>query len=306
MSNSDVPEEISSALSPKFKATKLYRAIETFFTERDASESELLLKPCGTYLIPVLVGLDNETHILPLSKVIEDWLLSFFESLFPYLYRRYWSCREVRRNADKSAFTTQKGPIIAHFMLMMTAVTPLVCPDLTTLNMRWRAKLVRRELLILVEVVIKAHMDTCKAMIERGASVDALLHESALGGRCFKGFWVSDKFRSERIEVLILKYLMEDGIDMAVVEGIDAASMDHSVAQAKHLERTDIDHETKWGMMASTFDRIRKYYPPSPSPLYNTKPGIKSKSEVSERKDRSHGRSLRDGYRSPRLLVSVE
>ncbi|RPA75043.1 hypothetical protein BJ508DRAFT_380283 [Ascobolus immersus RN42] len=199
-----------------------------------------------------LVAINNKTHIVPLTQVIEDLLLFFVAELAPYLCRQHHSTliNRARWNPVHERLPSPAQLQNTYFFRLIESLVYSIpaagMPIESNFLDRWKAGLVRRELLQLVEVVLRGHIRTLRSMMENGAGYDELCDESTYSVyHCMRSFWLSNRFRSERTELLILKYLGEDGMNRKVVRGVDLATSDFRNAQRWIQQWVDIDDQTK-------------------------------------------------------------
>ncbi|RPA81411.1 hypothetical protein BJ508DRAFT_361978 [Ascobolus immersus RN42] len=118
------------------------------------------------------------------------------------------------------------------------------------LDLRRRAGLLREQQVRLVEAVLASHRDDVKRAVrkwegeERVEKVKFALFTagSLLYGVC------SERFRSERLEGLLIGYLAEEGVNMDVVRGVDAATIPKFDLKAGGLDEgteEETDEETE-------------------------------------------------------------
>ncbi|RPA83543.1 hypothetical protein BJ508DRAFT_413467 [Ascobolus immersus RN42] len=185
-------------------------------------------------------------YVTALWPVIQDLLLFYVDTLYPYFTsigvpiarRKYrlnkrgkiqgWSHQSIETNvcdSDEITFRFTADPRAA-YLVLVEDLGGSKCP----LPAREKAGLLRKAQVELVEIVLRT------VMVQLQALVTAPLQVADESGRlkelervCKRarvllfGFLLHPKFRSERLEVLLLRYLKEDGVNWEVVRGMEGA-----------------------------------------------------------------------------------
>ncbi|RPA75414.1 hypothetical protein BJ508DRAFT_418155 [Ascobolus immersus RN42] len=149
---------------------------------------------------------DPHSMIPELGQVNAEYLLCVFQEIFPYMLKpaTLQSTPELR-----DEIMTGRSRIV--FLPRITA---------TSLSKRYDAGLLRNGQIELIKAVMRASMCEMRGLICRGAGC-AELTEAFWQARGALQFFFGERFRSERLELLILRHLEEEGpVDVALVGGI--------------------------------------------------------------------------------------
>lgn len=113
-------------------------------------------------------------------------------------------------------------------------VDPVYSPEMVVAS-RWKAGLLRMGQVRLIETVLRGCLESINLMIKvenRGELSDTefeVVRLREIARVCHRTketivrFFGSERFRSERLELLIGRYLEEEGVNWEVVRGVDVA-----------------------------------------------------------------------------------
>ncbi|RPA85408.1 hypothetical protein BJ508DRAFT_322847 [Ascobolus immersus RN42] len=158
----------------------------------------------------------------PFRDLIEDWVVFLLDEMHPFVLRQLVS--------DYPPEFGARGVERLHDMLAVELFFRAGCYEVSMNDLyeRWARGMLRPNQIRLVRLVLTISLGRVRSLMERGESVVDLEREVGYFIPLMD-FVTSRKFRSERLEMAIVKYLDEDGLDLDVARGVEAAS--HAVRE---------------------------------------------------------------------------
>ncbi|RPA84922.1 hypothetical protein BJ508DRAFT_20112 [Ascobolus immersus RN42] len=158
-----------------------------------------------THLERICDHLSWPSTIPAFVKPVEEYTLFLFTELYPYLKDHH--------------VPLEVGAVVAHYLTLPTREWYI------PLEARWEKGMLRDRLIRLICKVLKSVMRALRRLMSEVAGDYAMKAAIVHFGSTWLRFLSSDRFRSERLEILILKYLDEDGVDLRVVGGVVTETM---------------------------------------------------------------------------------
>ncbi|RPA76315.1 hypothetical protein BJ508DRAFT_379543 [Ascobolus immersus RN42] len=159
----------------------------------------------------------------PFREVLEELVELYIDTVFPFF-----------NNIGHAKLSSQRDPKSTYHLMI-----EIICERHTTvLRQRWDCGLLRQGQVRLVEIAVRAAMTQVQSILDVVVSrpmsdQDLLLDSTAkiqeMMRVCIRTtesldlFFASKKFRSERLELLLLRYLKQEDINWTVVRGVEAA-----------------------------------------------------------------------------------
>ncbi|RPA86420.1 hypothetical protein BJ508DRAFT_358045 [Ascobolus immersus RN42] len=182
----------------------------------DTETSKDLLDELPDEDIRHIISLRNDIELLrsklaippPLRPLAEKMLLFFGDTLFPYTV-------PLRKEYDG---TDALGLIEA--VLFGYAFGQSYTPPMLGLLERWDKGMVRPAYVQILEAVLDAYMDELRGMVRRREPYERIEWVGLNVANQLRFFFISERFRSDRMEKALLGYLQDDGVDMEVARGV--------------------------------------------------------------------------------------
>jgi hypothetical protein len=168
--------------------------------------------------------------IPPLHESIEAFLKFYFDEVSPFITK-------LQEHSSQDQIKHYSGISQSHYHITFTFRTVLAVylqRGSYSVHRRYEVGLLRMQHIELLKVVLKTLMLDSKAIIRNVEELDenarsqlnlrAVVWELSLAGiraRKLASFFASGQFRSERLELLLMKYLEEDGVNMEIVKRLD-------------------------------------------------------------------------------------
>ncbi|RPA78815.1 hypothetical protein BJ508DRAFT_416309 [Ascobolus immersus RN42] len=173
-------------------------------------------------------------------------LVPFFESYFElYLEQSRFECKwecylkhqiEIGLLPRPVGITTPPFPSILQFPPCLSVIQ--LVSDSNTIRARYKSGLLRSEQINLIGATIEGVIGDCRSIMRKYSLSDLSGRQAFQAAkkvenqlfifyymtqRLLRGLLCHENFRSERLEVLLLKYVQEDGCSENVLEGIQKA-----------------------------------------------------------------------------------
>ncbi|RPA71490.1 hypothetical protein BJ508DRAFT_367733 [Ascobolus immersus RN42] len=172
----------------------------------------------------------------PLRQVIEECLLFYQHTLHPYFGE------EESWETSEGLCGLTYGRIMSKYVDMLYRLGSLKSQE-SIISERWAAGLLRNSQVEILQIILRMLLKQISAILAI-SGIDETVRLDRLTSVCtqtddyfMKCFIVSRRFRSERLEVLLLKYLAEENVNWDVVEGLEEAQRVYETD-----ERTEEDY----------------------------------------------------------------
>ncbi|RPA75464.1 hypothetical protein BJ508DRAFT_418129 [Ascobolus immersus RN42] len=171
-----------------------------------------------------IAGRPWRPYVVALRQTAAEYILFFFQELYPYLKSPTTKNRTCEMESLLSTITS------GYVRIQYTCVWLYTISEVdASTHERWEAGLMRIEQVGLIKQIIKAAMDEARAIIRLGGGVEELT-EAGWSTRHLLAFVTSNRFRSERLEILLLRCLGHDDINWKVVDGVRRATRMHDIS----------------------------------------------------------------------------
>lgn len=108
----------------------------------------------------------------------------------------------------------------------------------------------------LIELTLSGLNGKLKGLIDQGGDISEL-YRAVWHSMTLFHFFTGERFRSERLEILILKYVDENGVNMDVVRGVEVATDGYDIAY-EAFKRIPLDHYQFKDVVDKVFRRTPK------------------------------------------------
>ncbi|RPA73492.1 hypothetical protein BJ508DRAFT_419014 [Ascobolus immersus RN42] len=133
----------------------------------------------------------------------------------------------------------------------------LITDDPGLFSKRCSTGMVRQNQLRLIEAALQSSVDELCALVKRGRT-DALHIEIriavALLKSTIKRFFATSRFRSERLELLLMRYLVEDEVNMQVAKAVHNASWSRQIEKMRRYWKDGDPELEKYGRCMSIYE----------------------------------------------------
>ncbi|RPA75045.1 hypothetical protein BJ508DRAFT_418334 [Ascobolus immersus RN42] len=206
-------------LSGSFKASQIYHAMYFFLgsTDQEAYKSYLVNTGTNIAMEDTLRALDGvDPCALPLAPIVQEAITFFAQSFGPHC----WNLLSVEDRRILEDGRGMRTPAEMYLWLVLSQLVAMPGKRSASTCERYHKGLLRTSMVRLLEAALGSFLDELRMLMKHGAPYESLSNACGDWNTAFDTFFTDERFRSERIELLILKYLDEDGIDMELVGGI--------------------------------------------------------------------------------------
>ncbi|RPA85912.1 hypothetical protein BJ508DRAFT_411539 [Ascobolus immersus RN42] len=239
---------------------------------------------------------DSDLFPDPLRAVIEEYLEVYIQQVYPYLQRMYEAHKERVLGDRNGTWFVAKWYIQPLLVLADYGYSEFYYDGFRGLPERWKAGLVRPQQFFILETVLRAVMRFITAWVKNDIPTPSQLQKHVdrrdytvyQYSAILAFFSDSSRFRSERLELLLVRYLTEESENNAVdgsggsghvsfVLGKKRKSKARSTRGSRgsraHRAAPVTQTEKKWYISSSTaFDMTRRYSILKPIPKTQTAP----------------------------------
>ncbi|RPA71491.1 hypothetical protein BJ508DRAFT_367734 [Ascobolus immersus RN42] len=161
----------------------------------------------------------------PFYQILEEYVVLYIQHVYPYFQRLGWpDDAEWPRNGPSLRDPRSALHETFSFLGALHIEEVVVAP-------RWKHGMLRERQIKLIELVLRNFLEQLRAILEVSIGNENLRlvefgRVCLLAGLSISSFFGSPRLRSERLEVLLLRYLDEKDVNWEVVRGLDKAQRD--------------------------------------------------------------------------------
>jgi hypothetical protein len=219
---------IDDALPLDYMSKPLQQAVRKYFEARFGTQfrDDCLYQP--------LMYLQPSNYITPLQQATDEYLLFFIETFSPYCKQHFFD-KEMDKDGVPAVLLKRNGLIPEQMYLM---IVKHIGGSYAGVNVQQRYKrgMLRGGVIRLLEITLRALMDELQKLMARGAAYDEFELACRNSVYAVEFLFGSHRFRSERLEILLLRYLDELGFNAEVATGVEKATESYRAYRKRLIE----------------------------------------------------------------------